>query len=159
MTEAANRLLRTPRAQRWIEQFDPRDRGAAELLVRSLVLVSKEELETTLVGLIRHRRIEVLNDPLRPGERESPIALFGIRELDRYCEVPRAGCRPHSNSSILTRDEVAGRKQEIGSTLRPFYFENCTRDARAGPVGTTEVGSEGDIAFLITRLCRQTRRQ
>jgi hypothetical protein len=161
MTVSGERLLQTPRAQRWIDQFDPRDRGTAELLVRSLVLVSKDELETTLVALIRQRRAEARNDPLRPGEPESPIALFGIREIDRYCEVAQTGSRPRFNSAILTRGQVdrKHRTQEIGSTLLPFYFETCQRDAWSSPVGSVEVGSEGDVAYLIRRLSKQTRRE
>jgi hypothetical protein len=128
-------------------------------LVRSLVLVSKDELETTLVALIRHRRAEARNDPLRPGEPESPIAMFGIREIERYCEVALTGSRPRYNSAILTRGQVDSkhRTQEIGSTLLPFYFESCKRDARSSPVGSVEVGSEGDVAYLIKRLSRETR--
>jgi hypothetical protein len=156
MTASGERLLRTSRAQRWISQFDPGDRGTAELLVRSLTLVPKDELETTLAGLIRHRRSEVVNDPLRAGERESPIALFAIREIDRYYDL-REGTRLGRHSKILGRAAIAN-KREIGATLLPFYFETCELDARAAAVGTTEVGSEGDIAYLITRLWRQTRR-
>jgi hypothetical protein len=161
MSVAGERLLRTSRAECWLRQFDPRDRGAAELLVRSLILVSKDELDTTLAELIRHRRIEVRNDPLRPGEPEKPIALYGIREIENYCELPSGSIRPRYNSAILTRGQVDSkhRAQEIGTSLLPVYFENCRRDARASPVRAREVGSEGDIAYLIERLRRETLRQ
>jgi hypothetical protein len=161
MTASGERLLQTPRAQHWLEQFKPADRGAAELLVRSLTLVSTDEVETTLAGLIRNRRAEVVNDPLRPGEPIAPIALYAMREVDRFCELPAGTRLPRHDFKVLTRAQVNTKNPEtaVGSTLRPFYFESCERDARASPVGLTEVGSEGSLAFLFKRLCRRKRGQ
>jgi hypothetical protein len=155
MTASGERLLQTSRAKHWLNQFDPRDRGAAELLVRSLILVSTDEVETALAGLIRHRRAEVVNDPLRPSEAQAPIALYAMREIDRYCEVPVGTRRLRHGCNVLTRSQLNATPRQAGSTWLPLYFDSCERDASASPVGLKEVGSEGSLAFLIKRLCRR----
>lgn len=156
MAATGARLLRTPRAQQWLAQFDLREQPAAELLVCSLVLVPQDELDVTLAGLIRRRRDEVRERPLRDGESPAPIALYGIREVERFCEVAEPGRRPTPAATVLAKSEMTKpQRRAIGRTFLPVYFENCRPDARAFPVGH-RVGSEGPVAYLTNRLARET---
>lgn len=110
----------------WLGQFEPRDQEIAAQLLRSMILVSRDEFFERLRSLILSR------SEIGGG----PIGLYAERE------VPRRNGRPHGLFK-QTRTKV---KRAFGVGPRPV--ESLRRYA-------PDTGSEGIVAQLISELCRE----
>lgn len=116
-------------AQDFVRQFDATHQPLATELLRSLRLVSQEELAAGLRELILERA--------RAGE--GPIGLYVERELPQ-----RAG-RPHRLFK-----ETKGRAKRAEGVVGPLAVSPIRRYDQ-------DVGSEGVIAQVVSQLCRQHR--
>lgn len=111
---APENLLLTERGEQWLANFDDADKPVARLLVSKLILVSENEFERKLLGLI----VEAGN------KSTGPIGLYGVRELISGEHVFSA---TGNEISSTPRGVDIGSEGRLATMIRNLARENPTK--------------------------------
>jgi hypothetical protein len=145
-------LLQGERGKEWLEQFEPQDRDAAILLIKSLRLVSHSEFERGIrEAVFRHA-----------AASKEPVALYAVREIGfagdggqlkrPEIKTEHAGLAGGRVISQI-RKGTATQDKNRAHAIESYFVDRQTRPRMVR--GINEIGSEGRVAQLITGLVRE----
>lgn len=119
-------LSKTNYGQEWLQNFDNSDRTTASLLIDRLMLVGSGEFTSTTV-----KQLEKISQKVRTNGHK--IALFAEREVDK------------NNNEIIAFFPGCEKGRATGIGVQPVKVNPKKQD----------VGSEGIVAALITKFCKE----